>query len=240
MKRRGTKGWSLTRRQRRLGQAALVGLAVAALISLAQWAGLFASGRAGAVDYLYETGGDPGDDILIVAIDEDSQQALGDWPWTFDPYVQLFERLEGATAVGFDVLLPDPGPEGNPDTPALLEAVRQAGNVIVPLTALRLNQQSPDGLYSVDLPIQPFPALREAAADAGSVAVQPDLDGTLRQVPLLVGASGGETWESFSLRALRLHLGLGDVPASREGERVLIGDEGEIKYEVATDASGAI
>ena len=36
MKRRGTKGWSPTRRQRRLGQAALVGLAVAAVISLAQ------------------------------------------------------------------------------------------------------------------------------------------------------------------------------------------------------------
>ena len=125
--------WQLTRRQRRLVQAALVGLAVAALVSLVQWAGLFTSMRESAADYLYDTKGDPGTDVVIVAIDEQSQQALGDWPWTFAPYVQLFERLRGAKVIGFDVLLPDPGPQDNPDTPALLEAVRQAGNVIVPL-----------------------------------------------------------------------------------------------------------
>jgi len=242
MKRRGTKGWPLTRRQRRLGQAALVGLAVAAVISLAQWGELFTSMRLGAVDYLYETGGDPGDDIVIVAIDEDSQQALGDWPWPFDPYVQLFERLKDASVVGFDVLLPDPGPEGNPDTPALLEATRQAGNVILPLATLNLNQESPDELYSAGLPIRPFPALLEAAADAGSVAVEPDRDGTLRRVPLLVevDTGGEETWEAFSLRVLRLHLGLGDAPACLEGDRVVIGNETEIKYEVSTGANGAM
>jgi len=223
-----------------LGQAALVGLAVAVVISLAQWAGLFTSVRLGAVDYLYETDGNPGDDIVIVAIDEDSQQALGDWPWPFDPYVRLFERLRGATVVGFDVLLPDPGPEGYPGTPALLEATRQAGNVILPLTTLKLNQKSPGELYSADLPLQSFSALLEAAADAGSVAVKPDRDGTLRRAPLLVDASGGETWEAFSLQVLRLHLGLGDAPASLEGDRVFIGDETEVRYQVSTDASGSM
>jgi len=240
LKSHNSKGWQLTRRQRQLGQAALVGLAVAAVVSLAQWAGLFTSMRLAAADYLYETDGDPGDDIVIVALDEDSLQALGDWPWPFDPYVQLFERLKGATVVGFDVLLPDPGPEGNPDTPALLEATRQAGNVILPLATLKLNQKSPGELYSTDLPIRPFPALLEAAAGAGSVAVEPDRDGTLRRVPLLVDAGGGETWEAFSLRVLRLHLGLGDAPASLEGNRVVIGDETEIKYDVRTDANGAM
>jgi len=238
---RGTEGQQLTRRQRRLGQAALAGLAVAAVISLAQWAGLFTSMRLAAVDYLYETAGDPGDDIVIVAIDEDSQRALGDWPWTFDPYVQLFERLKGATVVGFDVLLPDPGPEGNPNTPALLEATRRAGNVILPLATLELTApRSPGELYSADWPIRPFPALLEAAADAGSVEAAPDNDGTLRRVPLLMDAGGRETWEAFSLRVLRLHLGLGDAPASLVGDRVVIGDETEIKYEVSTDVNGAM
>ncbi len=241
MRPRGTEGQQLTRRQRRLGQAALAGLAVAAVISLAQWAGLFTSMRLAAVDYLYETAGDPGDDIVIVAIDEDSQRALGDWPWTFDPYVQLFERLKGATVVGFDVLLPDPGPEGNPNTPALLEATRRAGNVILPLATLELTApRSPGELYSADWPIRPFPALLEAAADAGSVEAAPDNDGTLRRVPLLMDAGGRETWEAFSLRVLRLHLGLGDAPASLVGDRVVIGDETEIKYEVSTDVNGAM
>jgi len=233
--------WQLTRRQRRLVQAALVGLAVAAVISLVQWAGLFTSMRESAADYLYDTEGVPGDDIVIVAIDETSQQALGDWPWTFAPYVQLLARLQGARAVGFDVLLPDPGPEGNPDTPALLEAVGQAGNVVVPLATLELApSEVPGVLYSAGWPIRPFPALLETAAGAGSVGVAADGDGTLRRVPLLVDAGGGETWEAFSLRVLRLYLDLGDAPASLTDGHVIIGDATDIKYEVRTDANGAM
>jgi adenylate cyclase len=235
------RGWQLTRRQRRLVQAALVGLAVAALVSLVQWAGLFTSMRESAADYLYDTKGDPGADVVIVAIDEQSQQALGDWPWTFAPYVQLFERLRGAKVIGFDVLLPDPGPQDNPDTPALLEAVRQAGNVVVPLATLKLTHPGAPGmLYSADWPVRPFPALLEAAAGAGSVEVAPDRDGTLRRVPLLVDAGGSEAWEAFGLRVLRLYLGLGGAPASLADGHVVIGDETEIKYEVRTDPNGAM
>lgn len=241
LKNQDSKGWRRTRRQRRLGQAALVGLAVAAVISLVQWAGLFTSMQVRAADYLYDTEGDPGDDIVIVAIDEKSQQVLGDWPWSFDRYVQLFERLKVARAVGFDVLLPDPGPEDNPSKSALLEVTRQAGNVVMPLTALQLiPPQSPGELYSAGQTVRPFPALLEAAASAGAVGVALDSDGTLRRVPLLVDAGGDETWEAFSLRILRRHLGLGDNPASLVGDHVVIGDETEIKYKVPTDASGVM
>jgi len=230
-----------TRRQRRLLQAALVGLVVAGCVSLALWLGLFTTAQERASDYLYDTEGQPGEDILIVAIDEKSQQALGDWPWPFAPYVRLFERLEPARAVGFDVLLPDPGPEGTPDESALLEAVRRAGNVVMPLATLELTPpESPGELYSADWPIRPFPALLEASAAAGSVEAAPDRDGTLRRVPLLMDADGGETWEAFGLRVLRLGLGLGDAPASLVDGRVVIGDEDEVKYEVRTDASSAM
>jgi len=235
------KGWHLTRRQRRLGQAALVGLAVAALVSLALWAGLFASMQESAADYLSQTGGDPGDDIVIVAIDEKSLQALGEWPWSFEPHARLFERLGGARAVGFDVLLTETGPEDDPALLAFLEATRQAGNVIMPLTTLKLiPPESPGELYSVDRPISPCSILLEAAAGAGSVGTTPDRDGTLRRVPLLVDAGGGQVWEAFGLRILRLYLDLGDAPASLTGDRVVIGDAAEIQYDVRTDANGTM
>lgn len=242
LKRRNFPRWQLTRQQRQLGQAVLVGLAVAGVVLLAQWAGLFTSMQLGAADYLYETDGDSGDDIVIVAIDEKSLRELGGWPWPFDPYVRLFERLGDARAVGFDVLLTDPGPEGNPHTPALLEAARRAGNVVVPLAPLELSlPQLPGELYLADQIIRPFPALLEAASGVGSVRVVLDRDGTLRRVPLLAeNVAGGETGEAFSLQVLRLGLGLGDDPASLVGDRVVIGDETEIKYEVATDAHGAM
>jgi adenylate cyclase len=239
---RNVKGWQLTRRQRRFGQAALAGLAVAALVSLALWAGLFASMQARAADYLYETAGDPGNDIVIVAIDEKSLQALGEWPWSFEPHARLFERLRCAGAVGFDVLLTEAGPEDNPDLHALLEATRQAGNIVVPLTTLKLiHPESPGELYAVDRPIQPFSTLQEAAADVGFVGTAPDRDGTLRRSPLLVASrADGKTWEAFGLRLLRLYHDLGDVPVSLVEDRVVIGDATEIKYEVHTDANGAM
>jgi len=242
LKRRNSIGWRLTPRQRRLGRAILVGLAVAAILSLIQWAGLFTWMQQGAADYLYETDGDPGDDVVIVAIDEPSLQALGEWPWSFDRYVRLFERLGGTGVVGFDVLLPEPGPEGNPESLALVEAARRAGNLVMPLAPLDLSPPgSPDELYSTDQSLRPFPALLEAAVGAGSVKVVMDRDGTLRRTPLLVKErAGGETWEAFGLQILRLRLGLGDDPASLAGDRLFVGNETEIKYDVPIDVHGTM
>ena len=235
------KGRRLTQQQRRLGQTVLVGLAVAGVISLVQWAGLFSSMQIRAADYLYDTKGDPGEDIVIVAIDERSQQILGEWPLPVTAYASLFERLKDAKAVGFDVLLTDPGPENSPDTATLLEAVRQAGNVIVPLTAEDLNApQAPDELYTAGRAVRPFSALLEAAAGAGAVEVALDSDATVRRVPLLLNAEGKETWEAFSLSILRLYLGLGDTPASLASNHLVIGDEREIKYEIRTAANGTM
>ena len=252
-KRQQSKPRQLARRQRRLIQAILVSLFVAVAISLVQWAGLFTALRLSATNYLYEAEGDPGDDVVIVAIDERSLRALGEWPWPFAPYVQLLDRLGGARAVALDVLLPDPGPAGNPDRDRLQEAVGRMGNVVLPLAGSPHFPSRPSGeLYWVraDQTLRPFPALVEAAAGAGSVEVVLDGDATLRRVPLLVdvravdeqGQAGEtvETWEAFGLQVLRVCLGLGDAPASLVGDRVIVGDETEVTYEVRTDASGAM
>ena len=60
----------LSRQQRRLVQAILIALSVAGTFSLLLWVGLFNTLQAQMADYLYDTKGDPGDDIIIVAIDE--------------------------------------------------------------------------------------------------------------------------------------------------------------------------
>lgn len=238
--------WSLSLRQRRLVQATLTGLAVAGVVLLIQWGGLFSSAQVAAADYLYESRGDPGDDIVIIAIDDASQQILGDWPWPFTYYEQLFERLGGADVVGFDVLLSDAGLYetelrlDNPDATALADSVRRAGNAVMPLASLELSRpRSPGELYSVGQIVAPFPALRDAATDEGVVVVVLDGDNTLRRVPLLVSA-GNRVHEAFSLRIVRRRLALGGAPVSLRDSRVVIGNEQEIKYQVVTDAHGAM
>lgn len=231
----------LSRRQRRLGQAVLVGLSVAVLLSGIHWLGLFYSRQVASADYLYETDGDPGDEVVIVAIDERSVEALGEWPWSLDRYARLFERLGGAGAVGFDVLLTTSGPEGNPETAALLQAARAAGNVIVPLAALELlPPDMPGNLYGIGRTIPTFPALEEAAAGVGAVSVVLDRDGTVRRIPLLVQVGEDTVIETFALRILRQQLGLSDDPAVLQKGGVVIGSTDEIRYQVATDTHGVM
>lgn len=229
-----------TQRRRRLLQAVIAGLAVALVMSGVQWAGLFSSAQASASDYLYNTRGDPGEDIVIVAIDEKSLQASGDWPWSLSAYVPLFERLVEADVVGFDVLLSDPGPPNHPDAAALVQAVRTAGNVVMPQASLELRRPQVGGdLYVAGQTVRPFPDLLQAAAEVGMVVVVQDVDGRLRRAPLLIKV-GSDVVEAFSLRILRRHADLDDVPSALEDNAVIIGDENEIKFRIATDASGAM
>ncbi|MBN1579795.1 MAG: adenylate/guanylate cyclase domain-containing protein [Anaerolineae bacterium] len=232
--------WMLNWRQRQLVRSVVTGLAVASIILAMQGGNLFSSSRVAASDYLYATRGRSGGDIVIVAIDDKSQSALGDWPWPLAPYVQLFDRLDGADVVALDVLLSDAGPQDNPDSPALVEAVRRAGNVVLPLTSLELRRPASSGqLYSSGQIVPPFPDLGDAAADVGMVAVVLDGDSTLRRVPLLI-QSAGKQEEAFALSILRLRSFLGDAPAFLEDRRVVIGDRNELKYQVSTDENGAM
>jgi adenylate cyclase len=235
-------GHRLDRQGRRLRQAVLVGLAVAGFVLLIQRAGLFSSSQVGAADYLYSQDGDTGDDIVIVAIDEQSLRALGDWPLPIEPYVQLFDRLQGAGVVGFDVLLPSAGPGGDVSAAALVEAVGRLGNVVVPMAALELTPPQAEGeLYAAGQTVRPFPALLEAAARSGSVNQALDYDGTVRRVPLLIRTAEGEIWEAFALQLVRLWLGLdAALPASLVGDQVIIGDETEAQYQIQADRNATM
>lgn len=231
----------LTRSQRRLRQAALIGLSVSVLLILMQRTGLLISAQQRAADYLYPTKSDPGTDIVIVAIDEKSQQTLGEWPWSLEHHVRLFQRLKDASAVGLDVLMTDAALQNDRYTPALLSAVRECGNVVVPVAALELAApESGIGLYRAGQTAQTFPALREAAAAVGSVNQVLDRDGTLRRVPLLIDNRAGEPWQAFGLQVLRTHLALGNHPITLTGTRVEIRDGEEILYKVPTSANGTM
>jgi adenylate cyclase len=69
--------------------------------------------------------------ITIVGIDEASIAKLGKpWPWTYDVYAGVVDRLAQAkvSVIAIDLVLPD---AANPGTPELAAAIQRAGNVVL-------------------------------------------------------------------------------------------------------------
>ena len=70
-------------------------------------------------------------EIIIVAIDEPSLQAIGAWPWPRDRHAEALDRIAAARprAIVYDLLFTEPRPED----PALAAALGRAGKVALPL-----------------------------------------------------------------------------------------------------------
>ena len=71
-------------------------------------------------------------DILIVAIDDPSLNAIGRWPWPRDIHAKLFEKLKPAkpNAIAFDVLIAEESVQA--DDEALAKAIADSKNVFLP------------------------------------------------------------------------------------------------------------
>lgn len=112
-------------------------------------------------------------DILIVAIDEASIEAIGRWPWRRAVHATLLERLAAARpkAVALDLVLSEPDPDPGQDR-LLAQALVRAAPVVLPV-AWRAGGTEPLAL------LEPTPVLREAAR-LGQAEAAVDLDGVLR------------------------------------------------------------
>lgn len=145
----------------------------------------------------------PSDDIVIVAIDEKSLEALGRWPWSRERHARLVERLTqaGARAIVFDLLLSEPDrndPEGDIQ---LIHAIAASDRVFMPVI---LEQQRQGGMLVESMPL---PALSNVAAGLGHVHIELDADGIARGVYLYEGL--GEAYWPHLMLALKQWLETG-------------------------------
>lgn len=139
------------------------------------------------------------DQVVIVAIDEPSLEALGRWPWPRRTHAALVERLTdaGARVIGLDLVIAEPDVQDPAGDQILAQAIRQHGRVVLPV----LNEQlRAGGLLTETLPL---PQLAEAAGALGHVDVEPDADGVVRGVYLRAGL-GSPHWPTFALAMLQL------------------------------------
>ena len=181
-----------------------LGLAAGLLLSLARGGGLLSTWQLRSTDFLH---GDtpPGEEIIIVAINDASVAQLGPWPWPHSTHAQLIEALAESRVIGLDILFETAEPDD-----ALVEASAEAGNVVYPILAVMPEHAGP-GLIPAQVLVEPAPALQTSAAGLGIVNVLPDGDSVVRRVPLAVQKDDRQV-EALSLQILRRYLGLSSEP----------------------------
>jgi adenylate cyclase len=223
---------------RRLWVGGLVVLILLGVQFIAPAAGLLDNAEALALDLRFRLRGPmaPGASVVVVRIDEPSIRKLGRWPWSRELYAELIDKIAaaGASVIAFDVLFTEPGaPEADR---ALAEAMRRAGNVVLPVfiapdvqTAARTGRapslsatldRSAYKVYRTEAPpggprvpltgpnlIMPIELLLEAAAGVGHVNFETGPGGSAQFESVAVGA-GGKLYPSLAVAVAQHYLKL--------------------------------
>ena len=150
------------------------------------------------------------DEIIVVAIDNDSVARIGGFPWPRDVHARLLDRLEAARprAILYDVLFVDPSPADQ----ALAEAVSSTRPI------LPLYMEVPGRNGEPVSVIEPIAPLLAAGAEVGHVNLSPDEDGIVRRAWLAEGR-GDRLWPHVAaLTACRAAGAACDLPRRGEGD----------------------
>lgn len=139
----------------------------------------------------------PADNIVIVAIDEQSLRELGRWPWSRRLHAQLIRKLGAAGAKGIvlDIVFAEPDASDPAADAELAVALADSGRVVLPV----LGEQNRAGGQLVET--LPVPALAKAVAGIGHIDVELDSDGIARGVYLKAGL-GSPYWPTLALALL--------------------------------------
>ncbi|MFF7058999.1 CHASE2 domain-containing protein [Achromobacter spanius] len=121
-------------------------------------------------------------DILIVAIDDASIETLGRWPWRRAIHAALLDRLQGARAVGLDLIFAESDTVNPNDDLLLAQSIQRNGRTVLPVVLDRLNNPSAMSM--------PIPALANAAASTGIINARIDPDGMVREAALTTRFAG--------------------------------------------------
>lgn len=139
----------------------------------------------------------PPDDIVIVAIDEETLRKFGRWPWSRARHARLLSIIseDQPAAVAFDVIFAEPDLRDPAGDAAFVASVKSNGRVVLPVL---MEQPRHAGTPIETLPL---PELADVAAALGHVHVELDPDGIVRRLYLYEGL-GSPFWPHLSLALL--------------------------------------
>jgi CHASE2 domain-containing sensor protein/signal transduction histidine kinase len=137
------------------------------------------------------------DDIVIVAVDEKSLQALGRWPWSRGVHADMVDRLTqaGAKAIVFDILFAEPDRSNLEEDNRFIQSVAASERVFLPVILEKYRQGG------TLIESMPMPPLANVAAGLGHVHIDLDTDGIARGFYLYEGI-GQANWPHLMLSLL--------------------------------------
>jgi adenylate cyclase len=173
-------------------------------------------------------------DIVIVALDEKSLEEFGRWPWSRTLTARLVRAVSAGhpRAIGIDIFFSEP--ESPAADGALAGAIKDAGNVVLPVAFSDVAQGTvPPSVEQNDLlwdaafmevksvpgilwkqwavqgarPLPPQAGIARAAAALGHVSSHPDMDGVMRW-EILALKYGDDAYPSLALQIARLASGM--------------------------------
>lgn len=152
---------------------------------------------------------EPDSDIVVVAIDEQSFDHLGAWPWPRAYHAELVDQLAalGAKTIAFDILFSELTDDIDGDL-AFAQAIQRHGNVVLPLFIDQVRHKGP----VIEIP--PVPLFSSVAAAIGHVHIACDGVGVCRSVYLKEGV-GEAYWPHISVAVTDLHTGKGGFSGER-------------------------
>ncbi|MBT8120184.1 MAG: CHASE2 domain-containing protein [Gammaproteobacteria bacterium] len=158
------------------------------------------------------------DDIIIVAIDDESLEDLGRWPWPRSQHASLINKLEleSPKVIGLDIIFSESDFDNPLSDVLMARAMRASGKVVLPVFMTKQSSSS--------FPVEalPLPELSTHAAALGHVHIDVSDDGIARRVFLREGI-GEPHWMHYSLAIL-------DVAGATVSPKYDIEDDGLAKY----------
>ena len=116
--------------------------------------------------------------IIIIEISDSDIAAIGRWPWQRSwqaAMVRALSRL-GAKYIYFDIIFSEASDEK--DDLLLEESIKEAGSVYLPFVFQ-------DTAYDISNAVMPLKRFSSFIRGTGAVNIYPDIDGTLRRIPLV-------------------------------------------------------
>jgi adenylate cyclase len=149
--------------------------------------GLFESFDQAFLDFQFRLRGELpiSNNVVVVGIDEQSLTQYGKWPWPRSLYAMLISAVAEMKpcVIGMDISFSDP--EGGEGDVLLSEALKTAGNVVLPAypESLKVNQSYGLEGYDWSIPLEVFSS---GTQGLGHIVVIPEYRQVVRRIPLVL------------------------------------------------------